>query len=103
MRPITKQITGVGSSSPITFDTFRIPFNVGYGCSVLGTATYTVQHTFDDYNAIDFVWADARWFDNTLLTGVSTAEDGNYAFPITAMRITITSGSGTVSVTAIQA
>lgn len=103
MRPITKSVTGVGSSNPITFDYDRLPFNVGYGCAAKGTVTYSVQHTFDDYRADGFSWANVTWFTNSAISGATTSQDGNYAYPVTAMRVTISGGSGTVVLTAIQA
>lgn len=84
--------TGVGQSSLIN----TIPndvFNVGLGVVVSGSATYTIEHTFDGVN----------FFAHDCLVSQATNQDGNYAFPVASIRINITSGVGTVTLTAIQA
>ena len=100
MRPITVSVTGVENSEPIPLDTTRNPFQVGFGCIVNGTVTYTVQHTFDD------IWAGAPsvWFDHPSVADLSANEDGNYAFPVRAIRLQNKAGStGTTTLKLIQA
>jgi hypothetical protein len=65
---------------------------------VTGTVDYTVQHTFDD-PAVGF----ATWFPHPTIAAQSTNKDGNYAFPVTGIRITVNSGGGTVTFKLIQA
>jgi len=95
MRRITETVTGVGTSPILPMDYRSQVFNVGFGCEVTGSATYTVQHTFDDiYNtAITPVW-----FNHAFVAGATTNMDGNYAFPIAAMRLNITAGTGSVTI-----
>ena len=95
MRRITKTVSGVGTSPTLPMDYRAQVFNVGFGCEVTGTVTYSVQHTFDDiYNpAITPVW-----FNHAFVNGVTTSMDGNYAFPIAAMRLNITAGTGSVTI-----
>ena len=103
MRAINKSVTGAGSTAPIPMDTYISPFNVGVGITVTGTVTYTVQHTFDDVFAQGFDPATATWFNHPTLTG-SASLDGNYAFPVTAIRVTNAGGStGTTKITIVQA
>lgn len=99
MRPVTKTVTGVGSSDWVKLDHKTAPFNVGLGCVVTGTATYTVQHTFDDVDSGGAVVA----FDHATIVGQTANKDGNYAFPVRAIRLTITVGDGSVTMTSIQA
>jgi hypothetical protein len=82
------------------------PFNVGIGCDVSagGSLTYTVQHTFDDVFSPTFTAAGATWYSNSTLVAQTTDKDGNYAFPVTGIRITVTAWtSGSVTMTVIQA
>lgn len=99
MRRITQTVTGVGSSPVIPMDSRAKVFNVGFGCEVTGTATYTVQHTFDDiYNpAITPVW-----FPHQYVAAQTTNQNGNYAFPISAMQLVITAGTGSVTINILQ-
>ena len=103
MRPMTLTVTGVTSSSVAPMNVNTSPFNVGFGITVGGTITYKVQHTFDDVWSPTFNPATANWFDHPTITGLSAAADGNYAFPVTAIRITGTAGSGTATMRLIQA
>lgn len=103
MRPIRLTQTGVGSTAVVPLDIHSNAMNVGVGCILTGTATYSVEHTFDDPFASDFVAASANWLPNTGLTSKSVSADGNYAFPVRAIRLTIASGTGAVQMTVIQA
>jgi hypothetical protein len=80
------------------------PFNIGFGCVISGTsATYTVQHTFNNTPFSDNTYP-SDWFDHESITGKSANDDGNYAFPVTGIRIKVTaSTSGTVTGTFVQA
>ena len=88
----------VGSSHPLVMNTNVTPFNVGFGIVADGTVTYTVQHTFDD-PAIGFT----TWFDHPAIAGKSNDQGGNYAFPVSGIRITVTAGGGSVVMNVIQA
>ena len=100
MRPIVKAQTGAGSSVAAPMDHYQSPFNVGFSVVVSGTVNYTVQHTFDDiFNAS----ITPTWFNHPSITSQTSSQDGNYAFPIRAIRVTVNSGSGTATLTSIQA
>lgn len=90
--------TGAGSTSPIVINTNTNPCNIGFGVIVSGTVDYTVQHTFDD-PATGFT----TWFPHPTIDGESTNMDGNYAFPITGVRLTVNSGGGTATLKLVQA
>ena len=90
--------TGAGSTTPFVMNTNCTPFNVGFGVLVTGTVDYTVQHTFDD-PAVGFT----TWFPHPTIAAQSTNKDGNYAFPVTGIRVTVNSGGGTVTLKLIQA
>ena len=100
MRPIVKRQTGAGSSAAIPVDHYQSPFNIGFAVVVSGTVNYTVQHTFDD---IFDAAVTPTWFNHPSIASQSASADGNYAFPVRAVRITVNSGSGTATMTTIQA
>lgn len=102
MRAISTTVSSATSGATLPLDTYRNPFNVSLGCVVSAgaTLTYKVQHTFDD------VWNSSvtpTWFDNASITGRTASSDGNYAYPITAVRLVVTAWtSGSVTMTVIQ-
>ena len=90
--------TGAGSTGPFGMNTNVTPFNVGFGVIVSGTVNYTVQHTFDD-PSVGFT----TWFNHPTIASQAANADGNYAFPVTGIRLTVNSGGGTATMTLIQA
>ena len=107
--------TVTGNASPSTLpsnvlvmDTYMSPFNVGFGVVISGTTStvsFWVQHTFDNPQTV----ASPQWFYHpSTASGTpytqTTAFDGNYAFPVAAIRILAnTTNTSTVTMTAIQA
>jgi len=107
-------LTGLGTTTPWNTDYLRpSPFNIGVGCVVNSTnVTYNVEHTFDPIfqnafaSSIAVIASSlATWFQNTGMTAQSTNKDGNYAFPVIGIRLNVTAGSstGTVTMTLISA
>jgi hypothetical protein len=103
MRRIDLTQTGVGASAVSPMNLNTSPFNIGFAAVVTGTANYTVQHTFDDVNLQTFNPSTATWFNHPTIAGLSANADGNYAFPVTAIRLLVNSGGGTVRLTLLQA
>jgi hypothetical protein len=93
MKPQTQTQAGTGSTNGIVTDYYISPYNIGFGVVVTGTVNYTVQHTFDNTN----------WFDHPDVNSLTFSQDGNYAFPVLKIRLTINSGTGSATITAIQA
>ena len=98
MKVQTVSKTGTGSSSALVMNTNCTPFNVGFGVVVSGTVTYSVQHTFDD-PAVGFT----TWFSHPTIAGKSDNQDGNYAFPVTGIKLLVTAGGGTATMNLAQA
>jgi hypothetical protein len=77
----------------IPLNQYSQPFNVSFGVDVsVGESLeqWSVQHTFDDVfdssvTPVVFTHSDA--------TAVKADTDGNYAFPVAAIRIALTSAS----------
>lgn len=102
MRAQTISVGSATTSAWISLDTSTTPFNVGFGVT-LGTAvlTYKVQHTFDN---VQDSTATITAFDHPDVTGKTVNTDGNYAFPIRAIRLNVTAyTSGSAVLTLIQA
>ena len=98
MKVQTVSQTGVGSSDALVMNTNISPFNVGFGVIATGTVNYTVQHTFDD-PAVGFT----TWFSHPTVAAQTTNDDGNYAFPVTGIKVLVTSGDGTATMNLVQA
>lgn len=89
------QVVTVGSqttSATLPMDWRQDPFAVGIGVVLSGgaTLTYQVEHTFDDVLG----GATPTWFVHSTLTGQTTSKDGNYAFPVKAIRLNVTAYTG---------
>lgn len=101
MRPIVLTQTGTGASSNMAvLDHYQNPFHVGIGVVVTGTVTYTIQHTFDDVLTSGVT---PTWFNHPTLLSQTVSADGNYAFPVRAVRVNVSAGTGTATATVIQA
>ena len=98
MKVQTVSKTGTGSSSALVMNTNISPFNVGFGVTVTGTVNYTVQHTFDD-PAVGF----STWFSHPTVASQTANADGNYAFPVTGVKVLVNSGSRTATLNLIHA
>jgi hypothetical protein len=91
--------TGIGSSNILATDLYISPFNVGFGVVATGTVTYTIQHTFDNPQTV----ASPVWFSHPTIAAKTDNQDGNYAFPVAAIKVLVTAGTGSATMTLIQA
>ena len=103
MKPITVSQTAAGSTGTIPLNVNVNPFNIGIAVVVSGTVNYTVQYTFDNVWSATYNSATATWFNHASLAAQTTSQTGNFAFPVAGMRLTVNSGSGTATMTVIQA
>lgn len=99
MRPATlPTLASVASSNAYPVDWTEQGFGIGFVVVITGTGTYKVQHTFDN---IQDSTVTPTWVDHPTVTGKTATTDGNYAFPIRAIRLTCTAytnGGGTLTV-----
>lgn len=95
---ITKVVAGVSASDWIPCNHLQAPFAIGFAVLINGSGapTYSVQHTFQDVFANATVTAGAI-FDHPDVSGKTTKQDGNYAFPIGALRLNVTSAGSAAS------
>jgi len=106
VRPIRVTVSSAAASNVIPLDQYISPFNIGLGVSLSAGAslTYTVQHTFDDVFSSTFDPATANWFSHATMVSKTTSFDGNYAYPVTAIRLNVTVyTSGSATMTVVQA
>lgn len=103
MRPITYSVTGVGNSGVYAADHYVSPFNVALNVVVSGTITYTVQYTFDNVFAAGFDPSTANWTNHPSMTAQTTTKDSNIAYPVRGIRLNTSAGTGTATLTIIQA
>lgn len=99
MRPQVISITGTGTTVWIPLDYKQNPFNIGLGIVVNGTITYDIEHTFDD---VFDASVTPTAFKHSTLVAQTTNKDGNYAFPVRAIRINNTAGTGSTALTILQ-
>jgi len=90
--------TGVGASVPIVVNTNATPVSIGMGVSVTGTVTYSVQHTYDDpFGTI------STWYTDSVLSALTANGENSCQYPVTAIRLNVTAGSGTAVLAVVQA
>lgn len=88
------------------------PMNVEIACVVNGTVTYQAEYTVSSINsnsnrlgsqALGNYPGTPTWFVHPTLNAKSVNADGQITWPVTAVRITITSGTGSVTATIASA
>lgn len=106
MLPITRTTTDASTVAKTTnivaLDYFAMNFQVSLNCQVTGTVSYTVQYTFDKIQEAGWTPATGNWTNHPSLTAQTATKDSNIAYPVTAVRMTQASGSGSVVLTVIQ-
>jgi hypothetical protein len=102
MKSVNLSLTGVGNSAVFAVDNYVAPANMGMAVVVIGTITYKVQYTFDNIFAAGYDPTAGTWFDHPPLVG-TTSSNSNIAYPVTGIRLTTTAGTGTATLTIIQA
>lgn len=92
---------GDGISKIIPVDYSQNPFNASIFVTIAsGSATYSVQATGDN---IQNSAITPNWFTHQALVTQTTSQADNYAFPVTAVRLQVTAGSGEVIIEVLQA
>lgn len=99
LRAATASGTAISTvSSWLPLDVFESPFNVGFGVvnNGPGNVTFSVQHTFDDVQNSAVTPTAFTHADVSLKTA---SIDGNYAYPVKAVRLAFVSASGSADCT----
>jgi len=100
-------VAGATVSTPFQPSFYEQPFNIGVGVTTNSTSTtYSVQHSFDPIfsnvfsSTVTVIPASAAiWFNNTGLSSLSSNADGNYAFPVVAIRLNVSAAAGSSVIT----
>jgi hypothetical protein len=101
---LTVGTVAVGSTNPVLLEQHVAPFNVSLSVVVVGTVNYTVQYTFGNvYPVPPTNLSSLTWTDHPVLAALTATADSNLAFPVSAVRLTINSGAGSVTFTVRQA
>ncbi len=103
MRPSVVSQTGTGQTNPTGLNYQIDPFNVTIAVAVTGTVTYQVEATVTDLTTPGYTASGDTWFVHSTLVGKTDNQVSNYAFPVTAVRLNVTAGTGTAKMTTIQA
>ena len=104
MKLTTISKSGTGRSSPCAVDDFQPYFSVGIGAAITsGAATFNIEYSFDDPMADGYTVASATWYVATGFSAVSASTGGSFTVPCKAICINITSGTGTVTASVVQA
>lgn len=105
MRPMRATVSdasgGAKTSNVLVLDYYGRP-EVSLQAVVTGTVNYTVQQTLD--NPLE-AGVTPTWFNHpdTNLVSQTVNRQGNYAYIPTAVRVLLSSGSGSVTLTVTQA
>ena len=102
---ITVGTNGVGSSRWRIVNWHNTPINIGIGTLVSGTVNYTVEHTYDDPTGV-YQNPNSTFptvYPNPTLNALTANAEGVYTTPISAYRLTVNSGTGTVSMVSLIA
>lgn len=98
-------VNGVGSSMWNIMNWHATPTDISLSSIVQSpntTVNYTVQYTYDDPNNLPSGVTVPATFNHPNLTGLTINGDGAITDPVTAVRLLVNSGTGTVRFTAIQ-
>ncbi len=97
MKVQTTSLTGTGNSSAITINTNTNPINIGLAFVVSGTVNYTMQVSYDDPSNF------TTWFDDATVASKTANFTSSITVPVTGVRFKINSGTGTVTMSLVQA
>lgn len=82
---------------------YATPSNISYGCVLQsGAATFSIQYTYDDPNNLPAGVTFPQPFNHPVIVSAGSTVDGVSNDPITAWRLQITGGTGTVRAVGIQ-
>ena len=98
----TQTTTGASSSAAYPVNWKANNFGIGLGLTMTSSKGIVadVEHSFDDPK-VGFT----TWFKHSSLTSKSASADGNYAYPVTAIRLVVTAATasgGTTTLSIVQ-
>lgn len=93
---------GAVTSNMVALDTFATQFQTTIGCTVTGTANYTVQFTLDNVLADGYLPSSGTWYNITDLASKTGTLFAYVDFPVTGVKLVQNSGNGSVVMTVLQ-
>ena len=91
----------------VDFDEYATQGPISVQINVSGTVNYTLQQTLDNatstgspYTPATMVWVDSS---DTNVVAATATKQSNYAYQPAFARVTLNSGTGTITATFIQA
>ena len=106
IRSVTSVSASPVASDPVHTNVRISPFNIGFGVVATGAPSYRVQYTFDNVYDMTDPATSATWFDHAEVSVTTGDTSGNFAFPVAAIQVYVSSANATtdsVSATFIQA
>ena len=101
---MTVGVNGTGSSLWNITNWHVTPTNIEYGCVLQSfNATFSIQYTYDDPNNLPAGVTYPQPFNHPTIINATASIDGPSNDPITAWRLYISGGTGTIRATGIQA
>lgn len=110
MKPTTVVVTAASgvttASNWVCMDRLPDDIEISFGVTVTtagsGFGSYTVQHTFINVPLLGTAAITAQdIFDHPTVSGQSAAADGNYAYPVAAIRVLQVGGSGSGNIASL--
>jgi hypothetical protein len=96
-------VNGVGSSLWNIVNWYTTPSNIAYSCVLAsGAATFSIQYTYDDPNNLPAGVFYPQPFNHPTIVNATASIDGASNDPLTAWRLQILAGTGSVRATGIQ-
>lgn len=97
-QPVSLTLTGIAISPWKNLDFRANPFNAGLNCTVTGTVTFNIEVTTSDY----LTPGTTVNLASTAVAGASASTFLAIVQPVRAWRLNILSGTGSVTVDAVQ-
>jgi hypothetical protein len=97
-------VNGVGSSIWNIVNWHVSPSNIEYGCILAaGAATFSIQYTYDDPNNLPSGVPYPQAYNHPTIVNATATIDGSSNDPLTAWRLLVSAGTGSIRAIGIQA
>ena len=92
--------TDTGTKGSLNLDPSISPFNASVVVTLSSTGNYKLQYSLDDITTSD---ANAIWTDSVNIpSGTTATAVTNFMFPVSRIRLVITSNGGTITLQTLQ-
>ena len=101
---VSAGVNGSGSSLWNICNWHVTPVNIQYSCVLVSNnATFSIQYTYDDPNNLPSGVTYPQPFNHPTINAATATIDGSSNDPITAWRLLVSAGTGSIRATGIQA